>query len=140
MNNNQNRHHRTSSRLKGYDYSHEGLYFISICILNRECLLGKIEKNNMILSETGEIANQYWKDITTHFPNSALHQHIIMPNHIHGIIEINHNNTMGMRHGSSLHNTPQQFGKAVSGSISVIINQYKSSVKRWCNQNDHSFF
>ncbi|MBI9036204.1 MAG: transposase [Bacteroidales bacterium] len=81
-------HNRKSIRLKGYDYSQEGLYFITICTHNRECLFGEIANNTMILNNAGKIANQCWLQIPHHFPNTQLHQHIIMPNHIHGIIEI----------------------------------------------------
>lgn len=90
-------HHRRSIRLKGYDYSREGLYFITICCHNRECLFGGIIENKdltipnqqMVLNDAGKIANECWLQIPEHFPNVILHEHIIMPNHIHGIIELN---------------------------------------------------
>ena len=90
-------HHRKSIRLKGYDYSREGLYFITICCHNRDCLFGEIIENNdlinptqqMILNDAGKIAIECWLQIPEHFPNVILHEHIIMPNHIHGIIELN---------------------------------------------------
>lgn len=85
---NPNIHHRKSIRLKGYDYSQEGLYFITICCQNRACLFGEIINGEMILNKSGQIANDCWLEIPQHFPNVVLHEHIIMPNHIHGIIEI----------------------------------------------------
>jgi putative transposase len=166
-------HHRKSIRLKGYDYSQAGLYFITICVQNRVCLFGDIGANDdsptnpqsivranndspqpanndsprptnndspqpanndsprptnndspqtannhsprptnndspqtannhsplpnndspqhsphMILNDAGHIANQCWLDIPKHFPNVVLHEFIIMPNHVHGIIEL----------------------------------------------------
>ena len=54
---NPNIHHRRSIRLKGYDYSQEGLYFITICVKDRECLFGKIENNEMILNDAGKMLN-----------------------------------------------------------------------------------
>src|ERR1019366_1141877 len=104
-------HHRRSIRLKGYDYSQAGLYFITICCKNRECLFGKIigvqgfqrvpqnePINNseplapyMALNEAGQIANECWLEIPEHFPNVILHEHIVMPNHVHGIIELSQN-------------------------------------------------
>jgi hypothetical protein len=56
-------HKRRSLRLKGYKYTKEGLYFITISVQDGECLLGKIEDDEMILSDIGETANQYWSDI-----------------------------------------------------------------------------
>ena len=86
--------HRRSIRLKGYDYSQAGLYFITICCHDRLCLFGEIvgaennESSKIALNDAGKIANQCWMEIPKHFPNSVLHKHIIMPNHVHGIIEL----------------------------------------------------
>lgn len=103
MNNyNPHLHHRRSIRLKGYDYSQNGLYFITICCKDRTHLFGKIENNTptvgaenllpnnnmMVLNDAGKIANDCWLQIPNHFPNVILHEYIIMPNHIHGIIEL----------------------------------------------------
>lgn len=84
-------HHRRSIRLKGYDYAQEGLYFITICCKDRLHLFGEIKNGKMILNEFGEKAEECWKEIPNHFPNVALHEYVIMPNHVHGIIEIKFN-------------------------------------------------
>lgn len=81
-------HHRKSIRLKDYDYSKAGLYFITICVNNRECLFGKISNGQMELNEAGNIAYKYWKEIPKHFPHVILHEYVVMPNHVHGIIEL----------------------------------------------------
>ena len=86
-------HHRKSIRLKGYDYSQAGLYFITICCQDRICRFGEIltDENlqpKMILNDAGIIANECWLEIPEHFPNAKLHEHIVMPNHVHGIIEL----------------------------------------------------
>jgi REP element-mobilizing transposase RayT len=81
-------HHRRSIRLKGYDYSQEGLYFITICCQNRICRFGKIENDKMILNDAGNIAQQCWLNIPQHFPHAELHEYVVMPNHIHGIIAL----------------------------------------------------
>jgi len=73
--------HRRSIRLKGYDYSQAGLYFITICCHDRSCLFGEIvgaennESCKMALNDAGKIANQCWVEIPKHFPNSVLHEH-----------------------------------------------------------------
>ena len=81
-------HHRKSIRLKGYDYSQNGLYFITICTYNRECLFGEIIDKKMILNDAGKIANECWLKIPEHFPDAVLHEYVVMPNHVHGIIEL----------------------------------------------------
>ena len=81
-------HHRRSIRLKGYDYSLEGLYFITICCQNRICRFGTIENGKMILNEYGIIAHNEWVNTPKIRPNVELGEFIIMPNHIHGIIAI----------------------------------------------------
>jgi|GEM_PF-7055626 len=81
-------HHRRSIRLKNYDYSQEGMYFITICTLHQEHLLGNISDGKMILNENGNIANDFWLQIPENFPNVQLDEYIIMPNHIHGIITV----------------------------------------------------
>ncbi len=85
---NPNIHHRRSIRLKGYDYSQAGLYFITICVQNRVCLFGDIVNGEMILNDAGQNANACWLNIPEHFPNVVLYEHIVMPNHVHGIIEL----------------------------------------------------
>lgn len=81
-------HHRRSIRLKGYDYSKEGLYFVTICVQDRECLFGEIKNGAMILNEYGKIVEYTWNDLPNHNPNIQLGAFCTMPNHVHGIIEI----------------------------------------------------
>ncbi len=82
---------RRSIRLKGYDYSQAGLYFVTLCAKNRISLFGKIENEIMILNDAGKHTEYCWHQIPHHFPNAILHEYITMPNHIHGIIQIGAN-------------------------------------------------
>ena len=77
---------RRSIRLKEYDYSHPGAYFVTICTRDRECLLGQIENADVVLSEAGKIAQSVWTRLPSRFPSVTLDEYVIMPNHIHGII------------------------------------------------------
>ena len=86
------KHHRHSIRLKGYDYSQPGGYFVTIVTLHRQCLFGAVEDGDMILNDGGTFARKCWIDIPNHFPNARLDEFIIMPNHIHGIIFIGDTN------------------------------------------------
>ncbi len=79
------KHHRRSIRLKNYDYSQEGAYYVTIVILRRECLLGQIVDKEMNLSPYGEIVQKWWEEIPVHFLNVETGAFVIMPNHVHGI-------------------------------------------------------
>ncbi|HEY5461978.1 MAG TPA: hypothetical protein VIJ95_01865 [Hanamia sp.] len=81
-------HHRRSIRLKGYDYSQSGLYFITICCQDMICRLGKIANGEMVLNELGTIAYNEWLKLPERFPNFELDLFQIMPNHIHGIVAL----------------------------------------------------
>jgi REP element-mobilizing transposase RayT len=77
-----------SIRLPRYDYSDRGLYFITICTNNRINCLGEIKNGNICLSKIGEIVKQFWFGMSDNFNGIKLDEFIIMPNHLHGIIEI----------------------------------------------------
>ncbi|HAW80275.1 MAG TPA: transposase [Balneola sp.] len=79
---------RRSMRLQGYDYSSPGFYFITICTNQKECLFGGVINGEMHMNECGVVASNYLKQIDTRYPNTIIHEHIVMPNHIHVIIEI----------------------------------------------------
>ena len=81
-------HHRRSIRLKEYDYSQLGLYFITIVLQNRECLIGEIVNDKMILNDAGQMIARWYFELENKFSNAKCHEYIIMPNHIHAIIEI----------------------------------------------------
>ena len=133
MNYNPNIHHRKSVRLKEYDYSKEGLYFITICCDARNHLFGGIVDGKMILYDAGKIANQCWLDIPNHFPNAILHEHIIMPNHVHGIIELKSPH-VGVEYIQPLR-THHEFQKIIPRSIGSIVRGYKIGVTKWFRNN-----
>ena len=82
-------HNRRSIRLKNHDYSQSGAYFVTICTQDRKCLFGSIMDDEMILNDYGKIIEEKWLQIVGTHPEIDLGAYIIMPNHIHGIIEIN---------------------------------------------------
>ena len=105
MNYNPAIHHRRSIRMKGYDYSQEGLYFVTICCYNRECLFGDVVNGEMVLNEFGTIACNEWLNTTNIRKNVELDVFVIMPNHMHGIIILNGVNGRGELHSPQLHLT-----------------------------------
>lgn len=84
-------HHRRSIRLKGYDYAQKGMYFITLCVQERECIFGTIFENRMFLNEIGQIVANEWVNTMNIRDNVIIHNFIVMPNHIHGIVEITYN-------------------------------------------------
>ncbi len=82
------RHNRRSIRMRGYDYSQAGAYFVTLCTHNRECLFGNVENGAIALNDAGDIAADCWLRIPEHFPNVELDEWVIMPNHVHGILVI----------------------------------------------------
>ncbi len=88
MSYNPNIHHRKSIRLKGYDYTQAGLYFITICTQNRDCLFGEIRTDEMKLNDAGRMIETEWVKLKNRFQNIEIHEYIAMPNHFHGILEI----------------------------------------------------
>lgn len=134
-------HHRRSIRLKGYDYAQAGLYFITICCQDRICRFGHVENRKMVLNEYGNIANDEWMKTPEIRPNVKLHEFVVMPNHIHGIIQL-------LDIGGELHSpdndceshSPDNEGvcktplpRSPSQTIGAIVRGYKSSVTKQIN-------
>jgi hypothetical protein len=80
-------HHRRSLRLRGYDYSRAGRYFITICCQGHVCFFGAVENGKMILNDAGKMIEK-WHLISEKFRNIKLGAYIVMPNHFHAIIII----------------------------------------------------
>ncbi len=106
------KHHRQSIRLKGYDYSNDGAYFVTICVANRECLFGCICEGKMQLNKIGEIVHSWWNLMNQKYMNIELDDFIIMPNHLHGIIMIN--NQIGSRGEVTSPLQPVSLGKIIA--------------------------
>ena len=81
-------HNRRSIRLKGYDYSKAGLYFITICVQDREHLFGEVIDGEMVLNDAGKMVRTEWLKLPERFKNIKLHEFVVMPNHFHAILEI----------------------------------------------------
>jgi putative transposase len=85
---NSNQWQRRSIRLKDYDYSQAGAYFVTICTRDKVAVLGEIVDGVMQLNRFGNVVNKCWLEIPHHFPNVEIDTFVIMPNHIHGIVSI----------------------------------------------------
>lgn len=130
------KHHRRSIRLKKYDYTQSGWYFIIICTEQKRCLFGAIANKQLILNEFGNIASNCWQAIPEHFPKIKLDEFVIMPNHVHGILIVTNNSADDINCRGKALPCPYykgEFGKPVSGSISTIIGSFKSAVTKQIN-------
>jgi putative transposase len=79
---------RKSNRLQGYDYSRDNLYFVTPCVQNRWCCLGNILNGVMHKNQYGEIVEQRWYWLMEQYPYVVSHAFVVMPNHVHGVLEI----------------------------------------------------
>ena len=145
---------RKNIRLKGYDYSKPGLYFITICCQGREMLFGKIENNKMILNEYGKIVEQEWLKTPKIRNNVKLHEFTVMPNHFHAIVQITHRildkSDNGFHVGSYCNTTLQKNGntnqqnenplpgqpdnkRSPSNTLGAIVRGFESAVTKQIN-------
>jgi putative transposase len=122
-------HHRRSIRLKNFDYSQAGAYFVTICSWKQECLLGELVDGQMLLNQYGEMVKSEWLETGNIRSTIQLDKFIVMPNHIHGILKIN-NDCRGMLQRAP---TYEQFGKPVSNSLPTIIRLFKSTTTKRIN-------
>jgi putative transposase len=84
----QNKYRIESTRLKHWDYGWNASYFVTICTQNRICYFGNVVDGDMVLNDIGLIARDCWMAIPEHFPFVKLGNHVVMPNHVHGIVVI----------------------------------------------------
>jgi len=79
---------RRSPRLKGYGYSQEGAYFVTVCVQHRQPLFGTVQDGVMHLNDAGHMVAACWERLPAKFPDVELDLYCVMPNHFHGIVLI----------------------------------------------------
>lgn len=107
---------RKPTRLKGYDYTTPGFYFVTICTFQRECLFGEVRENKILLNPIGELITKIWFGLPRQFLHVRVDHFVAMPNHIHGNVEI----------------IPTD--KKTKHGLSDIMNGYKSRTTRMVNR------
>ena len=133
---------RKQIRLKGYDYSKSGYYFVTICTQNREEWFGKAKNGITHLNKFGEFARNFWSEIPGHFDYVEIDEFVIMPNHTHGILVIERNMVgdacMRPYQGNAFMHSLRDKTKML---LPKIIQQYKASVTHKINtlQEGHHF-
>lgn len=125
-----NKYRIQSSRLQNWDYASNGYYFVTICTQNRVNYFGNIINGKIKLSQIGEIAYKYWMEIPMHFQFIKLDEFIIMPDHIHGIIQIN-KSVQKPKLGVSSDNSDNSLQTPKLGISSDNPNNPDNSIKYW---------
>ena len=121
------KHHRRSIRLRGYDYSRAGAYFVTMCVQNRACLFGDVVDGQMVVNPLGRIVADEWIKTADIRNEIELDEWVVMPNHFHGIVWITHGTarrapTVGMQ----------------SRSLGTMIAGFKSTVTKHINESEKS--
>ncbi|ACL03715.1 conserved hypothetical protein [Desulfatibacillum aliphaticivorans] len=119
---------RKSIRLKSYDYSRPGAYYITICTQNKACLLGQIINKRTVPSDAGKMVCKTWEEIPSRYQGVGLDAFVLMPNHIHGIIIL--------KRKSSVHDCSQRGAESkrpqgdAEMSLSDVVQRFKSLTTR----------
>ncbi|MFH1301016.1 MAG: transposase [Planctomycetota bacterium] len=136
-----NQPQRKSIRLQGYNYSQAGFYFVTICTQNHLCLFGEIQINGeMKRNSAGDMIEKWWLELTHKFPRVTLYEHIVMPNHFHGIIQIEQESEAKgsatevtsikiTDQDEQLHSAPHSLASIIGWFKSMTMNEYIRQVK-----------
>jgi putative transposase len=140
------KYNRRSTRLKGYDYSSAGAYFVTVFAADNEFVLactgdarvalnsthifGHIENAEMILNDLGRIVEQRWRALPEHHPNVELDEFVVMPNHVHFIICIDYR----ARQASPVQAISRSISGPKSGSLGAIVGSFKSGATKHINE------
>jgi putative transposase len=147
---------RKSIRLRARDYSTPGFYFVTLCTEERYLLFGDIVDGVMHLNDLGRAVEKCWRDIPRHYPHAAMDEFVVMPNHVHGIIQIVTRDWVHVEpplraiglpivpRCSSLHvphaanrvsRTNPNWPRGTSRTIGSMIRGFKIGVTRWAHHN-----
>ncbi len=113
-----------SVRLKGYDYSTPGLYFVTVCAEGRKSIFGRIDNATVGLSRLGQIVHETWLALPQHCSSVNLHVFVVMPNHIHGILQI----AGRLPTKPTLQDIESDRPRVDSHSLGAIVRSFKSAV------------
>jgi putative transposase len=126
-------HHRRSIRLRGFDYSKPGPYFVTICLADCVVGLGSLERGKVVLTPVGEVVQRCWEEIPTHFGHVALDEFVAMPDHVHGILVLR-------ERPDRVPHARHAYQHTIPGSVGSVVRGYKAAVTRWCRSNGYQSF
>ena len=121
-------------RLRDYDYAQAGAYFVTVCTSQRKCLLGDIVNDVMQCNAHGMMVQACWEELPRHYGHVTLDEFVVMPNHVHGIIVIEHRNvaidSVGLGVGAGLRPAPTN-----RHALPEIVRAFKSYSSRRINES-----
>ena len=129
MESRRNRSSGRSVRIREFDYSRVGMYFLTISAAEGRCIFGEIHGKNTVLTPIGEIAKACWIEIPQHFPAIKIETFAVMPNHIHGILTIEPDGTNANLQDKRVVSA-ESFGSPTAQSIPAIVRSYKSAATK----------
>lgn len=115
---------RRSLRLKSYDYSRDGLYFVTLCVENMAFLLGEIRNAKVFLNATGLMVDSVWNELPKRFPFVRLDAYVVMPNHFHGILALTGNSGDRASRDRSPGTIPNSLGRVLQAFKSITSREY----------------
>ena len=139
----QNRYRIPSARAAWHDYN-GGSYFITICVKKHRHVFGKIVSGTastdpvMQFTPLGQCADNYLRDISSHYLYAEIPLWVVMPNHIHAIVFID-GGIAAARNVSTGKNEQMQKIANHRGRLSVVLGGFKSAVTKFANENEISF-
>jgi len=124
------RHHRQSYRFQRHDYSSAAAYYVTLVTKNRLCLFGSVVGDEVVFSDLGKIADEFFRAIPQHFQYASIDIHQVMPNHVHAVIVIA--DTVGATHWvAPTRIAPKGYPRGPQcGSIGAMLGSYKMAVTR----------
>jgi putative transposase len=130
-----------SARLKSWDYSWPGWYFVTIVVQAHACALGEVERSQVVLNALGQVAQTCWLEIPKHHADVELDEYVVMPNHVHGIVILN--NVPSPCRDLQLNVSTKNHFNTISPqkrSLSVVIRTYKAAATTWVRRNGYINF
>jgi REP element-mobilizing transposase RayT len=110
-------HRRRSIRLRGYDYSQAGAYYVTVCTRGKVHLFGQVVEGEMALNDAGRMVRSAWEHMPRQFPTFELDGYVVMPNHFHAVIRIV---------GAPLVGAPNRAGTRPAPTVGDIVGAFKS--------------
>ena len=125
-----NKYRIPSARMQKWDYRTPAPYYVTIDVRYMKQVFGYIENSEMHLNNFGQFANDCLENINTHTQYALVTNHVIMPNHVHAIIELKNDKRDYQCN---------RFGPLLKKSLSSVINHYKGRVTNYAKKNNLEF-
>jgi len=117
--------------MQGWDFTSPGWYFLTLCTKEMKSQFGTVVNGRMVLNQAGRVADECWRAIPNHFPRAVVDEHMVMPNHVHGLLQLKDDGWQF----NGFTTRREAFGKPVAGSVPTIMRSYKAAVSKALGQS-----